>query len=109
MPHEPRGFQGHAQSPMQLVRADAFLARANQEHRLKPDMQLDVAGLEDGADLDSEGLAAAIALVGAYAGAIALQLAYAVLAGATVRANGAIGPHAGLDKFIGGLLFPAKA
>ena len=100
MSHEPCGFQGHAQGAVKLIGAYTLLARANQEHRLKPDMQLDVAGLEDGPDLHGERLATAIALVGAYTGAVAFQLAYAVLAGATVRANGSIGPHAGLDKLI---------
>ena len=101
MPHEPCGFKGHAQGTMQLILADALLARANQEHRLKPDMQLDVAGLEDGPDLHGEWLATAIALVGAYAGALAFQLAYAVLAGAAMRADRTIGPNASLDKLIG--------
>ena len=86
MAHEPSGFQGHAQGTMQLVRADALLAGANQEDRLQPDMQLDVACLEDGADLDGERLAAGIALVGAYAGAFAFQLA-AAIDHAAVRAN----------------------
>ena len=100
--HKPSGLESDAQSAVQLVSADPLLARADQEDRLQPDMQLDVAGLEDGADLDGERLAARIALVSAYAGALALHLA--ILAhNATVRANGAFWPDVRLDKFICGV------
>ncbi len=97
--HEPSSFQGHAQCPMQLVRTDALLARAEKEYRLKPDMQLDVACLEDGPDLDGEGLAAGIALVGAYAGTLTLELAAAVN-NAAVWANTYVRPNPSLDKCV---------
>ena len=99
--HEPRSFEGDAQGAVQLVRADPLLARTNQEDGLKPNVQLDVARLEDGADLDGEWLAAVIALVHANAGALAFQLA-AAIDHAAVRANAAIGPDARLDKLVCG-------
>ena len=50
-----------------------------------------MAGLEDGADLHGEGLAALVALVSAYAGALALHLGNA--SGAIAMwANRAFGP-----------------
>lgn len=100
MAHEPGGFEGHAQGPVKLVGADALLAGGNQEDSLQPEMQLDVAGLEDGSNLDGKGLPAGIAFVGAYAGALALQLA-AAFHGAAVRADTPVGPYAGLDKLVG--------
>ena len=99
MVDEPSGFQGHTEGTVQLVRANPLLAGADQEDRLQPDMKLDVAGLEDGPDFDGEWLAADIALVGAYAGALALQLADA-FKGAAVRAYALFGPDPSLDKFI---------
>ena len=58
--------------------------------------------LEDGTDLDSERLAARIALVGAHAGAFAFQLADALKA-AAVRADRAIRPNTSLYELVGGL------
>src|SRR3982750_4149361 len=55
--HKPRRLQGDAQGAVKLVRADALLARHHQEDRLKPEMQLDMAALKDGAHFDGEGLA----------------------------------------------------
>ena len=75
MAHEPSGLKSDAQSAVQLIGADPLLARADQEDRLQPYMQLDVTGFEDGSDLDGERLTARIALVSAYAGALALHLA----------------------------------
>lgn len=102
MPHEPSGFEGDAQGAVQLVRADTLLARHNQEDRLQPDVHLDVARLEDGSNFDGERLAARIALVGAYTGALALQWAAAVI-DAALRANAAIGPYARLYELVCGL------
>ena len=99
MPHEPSSLEGNAQGAVQLVGADPLLAGRDKEDRLQPDMQLDVARLEDGPNLDGERLAAGIALVGAYAGALALQLA-AAINGPTVRAYATVGPNAGLDKLV---------
>jgi hypothetical protein len=86
---------------MQLVRAYALLAGTDKKHCLKPDMQLDVTGFEDGPDLDGERLAALIALVGAYTSAFALQLVHAILTRATVGANRTIGPDMAFHEFVG--------
>src|SRR5262249_39802083 len=88
--------------PVKLVAANALLRGAQKEHRLQPDMQRDMAGLEDSADLDGKGLAAVVALVDAYAGALARQLA-AVIHSAAMRADAAFPPYAALDKIICGL------
>jgi hypothetical protein len=66
-------------------------------------MQLYVAGLEDGPDLDRKGLAALVALVRADTGALALQFATSVHDPA-VWTYAAIRPNAGLYKLIGRLL-----
>ena len=99
--HEPCGLESDAQGAVQLVGADPLLARTNQKDRLQPDMQLDVAGLKNGADLNSEWLAARIALVGAYAGALALQLA-ALIDDPAMGAYAPVGPDPILDKLVCG-------
>ena len=101
VPHEPSGLEGDAQGSVQLVCADALLGRANKEHRLKPDMQLDVAGLKNGADLDGEWLAALVALVSAYAGALALQLVNSILTCSAMGANRTVRPYTRLYEFVG--------
>lgn len=95
--HEPRGFQSDPQGAMQLVRANSFLARRNEEDSLQPKMQRDMARFEDGADLDGKRLAAVVALIGAYAGAFATHLGIALYA-AAMRAYRAARPYTGLDK-----------
>jgi hypothetical protein len=101
MRQEPCGLQRDAEDTMQLVGAHALLAGAQQVHCLQPDMQFDMAGLEDGADLDSEGFAAGVAFVDANAGALALQRP-ALVNDAAVRAWPAVGPQSPLDKPISG-------
>ena len=100
MRHEPSGFQGHAQGPVQLVRANALLAGAHQVDSLKPKVQLDMACLEDGPDLDGKGLAAGVALVSANAGALALHGAGAIY-NTAVRAYTAMRPNARLYELVG--------
>jgi hypothetical protein len=82
---------------VKLVGANALFARRHQEDGLKPHMQRDVAGLEDGADLDGEWLAALIALVSADPGTLAAHLADA-LDTATVGADRTVWPYASLDE-----------
>jgi len=66
-------------------------------------MQLDMAGLEDGADFDSEGLAASVALIEADSGAFALQ--WAVLVHHTaMRTDAAIAPDMRLNEGVGRFL-----
>jgi hypothetical protein len=103
MAHEPRGLERDAQGPVQLVGADALLARRHQVDGLQPHVHGHMARLEDRAYLDREGLPALIALVGADPSALAAHLADALDA-AAVRADGAVGPEAGLDEPIGGRL-----
>jgi hypothetical protein len=93
MTHEPCGLEGHAQSAMELVSADAFLAGGDQVDRLQPQMQGNVTVFEDSADANSEGLAALIALVNAKASAITFQLANTLHRAAT-WARSAIWPDA---------------
>ena len=100
MGQEPRRLDSDAKGALQLVRADALLARRNQEDGLQPDMHRDVTGLKYGSDLDGKGLAAVIALVSAYAGAFAAHLADALVS-ATVRAYRAIGPKVLFNELIG--------
>ena len=86
---------------MKLVAADALLAGAHQVDRLQPQVHGNVAGLKDGADLDGEGLAAAVALVSTDAGRFAAHLAGA-LRFAAVRASPTVRPDARLDIGIRG-------
>ena len=101
MAHVPRCFHMHAQGSAKLVCADAFLGRAQQIHGLKPDVQRRVAVLEDGADLDGEGLAAGVALIEADPRRFALELP-AVLDNATMWTRASICPNDGLDPLVGG-------
>jgi hypothetical protein len=99
MRHEPSGLQGNAQGPVKLVAADTLFAGAKKVHGLQPKPHRDVTILEYGSDLHGEGLAALIALVDAYTGALALQLADAIGA-AAVWANRAVRPHAGFNPSV---------
>ena len=92
MAHEPRGFEGHAKGPVKLVRADPFLGRANQVHRLEPKTKSNMARFEDGPDFDGEGLPASVALVEADAVGFALERA-TVTDDAAMRANAAFRPN----------------
>ena len=69
----PRGFHAAAERPLKLAGRDAFLARAKQVDRLKPQPQRHVAVLEDGADTHGKGLTAGVALAQAVAGGLALK------------------------------------
>src|SRR5690606_22324614 len=55
---KPGALARHAERARELVGAAALLGGRQQEHGLKPDVQLDVAALEDRADLHREGLTA---------------------------------------------------
>ena len=75
MPHEPNGFQRHAQGAVHLVTADAGLAGTHQIDGLQPEVHCNVAVFKDGADLDGKRLAASVALVRTDAGGFAARLA----------------------------------
>jgi len=96
MAHEPRAFEGDAQSAVKLICADPFFAGANEMDRSQPIAQLDMAGLENGSDFHGKGLAASIAFVEADAAAFAAERTGAVNH-ATMRANAPIHPNARLD------------
>ena len=72
-----------------------FLLAVSSATACKPDIQRDVAGLENGPDLHGELGAALVALVRADAGALALHLGNALDA-AAFRADGTIRPDARL-------------
>src|SRR5580693_2082186 len=94
--HEPCGFERHAQGPRELIAGDTLFAGAKQVHRLEPQVHRDVAILEHSPDLHGELFAALVALVEANAGCLPRHLADPVEAPA-MGANGAVGPHAGLN------------
>lgn len=71
--HEPRGLVGHAKSSVELVAAHALFAGAEQEHGLKPDVELDLGLLKDGAYGHAELLTASVALPQAGAGGLPLK------------------------------------
>lgn len=99
--HKPRALECDPHGPVKLVRADAFLGRANQMDRGQPVPHSDMAGLENRPDLDRKRLPAGVALVETGAVAFAFECARAVY-DATVRAYATIGPKSRLDIGIGG-------
>ena len=101
MAQEPSTFQRDPEGAVQLVRADALLARCHQVHCLEPNMHRDMAGLHDGADLDRERLTAGVALVEADPVALALERA-ATADHATMRADPPIRPYPRLDVSVSG-------
>jgi hypothetical protein len=102
MPKEPRSFHATAEGALQLARRDAFLGRANEVDRLKPDMHRDVAGLEHAAHADGERLAASAAIPQTGASGFTLR-ARCFADRAAVRANRAVGPHLLFDVFESGV------
>jgi len=93
---EPAGFEIDTENAAELIRAEALLARTHQVDRLQPDVQRDMARLEDGPDLDGERLPAGVALVNADAGALALKRSGAIN-DAAFRANPTVRPELRLD------------
>jgi hypothetical protein len=83
-----------------VVGQDAFLRGGQQVHRLEPDMQRDLAALDDGADRDRE-LAAGVALEKAWAMLCAEQLCDAFTERTAVRADRAVRPDARLEPLAG--------
>src|SRR5580658_4164501 len=73
VPHKPRTLEGYPKGPVKLIGADTLLAGRYEEDCLQPEVQRDMAVLEDGADLHGKGLAAGVALPNAKAGALALK------------------------------------
>ena len=69
MGHEPSRFRRHAQDAMEFIAANALLAVAQEMRRLKPNMKIDMASLENGPLADRELTLAVIALPQAVHGA----------------------------------------
>jgi hypothetical protein len=84
---------------VQLVAANALLARRDQEDRLQPDIHRDVTRFEDRSNLHRERLAAVVALVRTNPGGLAGHLPVALDA-TTVRADRAARPDAGFHEGI---------
>jgi hypothetical protein len=94
--HEPSGLEGDAQTAVKLVARNALLAGAQKIHSLQPKSHRNVAVLKHGSDLHAERLAALVALINAWTGALALKLTDAIRA-AAMRADRAVRPHAGFN------------
>ena len=62
MAQEPGGFHAATKSPLDLTSSKALLAAGHEVDDLKPNMQRDVAGLEDRSHANGEGLPAGVAL-----------------------------------------------
>ena len=103
MGKEPSGFESAPEGPVKLVAADPLLGRRHQEHGLEPKAQRNVAGLKDGSNLHSEGLAAITTLANPDPGGCAFQFVYPPET-AAMRANGAFRPDAGFHVGVGGFL-----
>jgi len=100
----PSGFHAAAQGPLKLAGGMAFLARAKQVDRLKPEPQAKVAILENGADPHGELLAAGVALAEARTGRLTSQAPDFLASGLAMRADGAVRPKPGFDVLESGLL-----
>jgi len=96
MPEEPCGFHAASEHPLNLAGADAFLAGAHQVDDLQPQVQRQMAGLENGPHAHSEGLLAAVALAEAGSSGFPVQTADTITA-AAMRADRAVGPETRFD------------
>jgi hypothetical protein len=103
MPDEPAGYDVYPEDAGELIRAKALLRRTHKVDCLEPDMQRNVARLEDGSDLNGKGLPTSVALVIADTGALAVQRPRAINNPA-MRAYATIRPDLCLDVGAGGAL-----
>jgi hypothetical protein len=95
---EPSGFHAAIERPLYLAGRDAFLRATNELDGLQPQVQREVAILEDRADANREGLTAGVALAKARTAGLAGQAADPLaIAVSAMRANRAIWPQMGLD------------
>ena len=90
--HKPASLYRHAKHAGKLVAADAFLAAAHQEHRLQPDVQLDMAALEHSTHGHAGLLAAGVALIEARTGSLTPKALHP-LKHAAMRADRTVRPH----------------
>ena len=102
MAEEPCGFHAPAEGALKLATAEMpFLLAAKQINGLKPNVQLDMAGLKNGPHADGEGLAAGVALVQADAGCFAFE-GSAIVHDPAVRADAPERPQPSFDVGEGG-------
>jgi hypothetical protein len=95
---EPCSFHAAIEGPLYLASADPFLAGGDELDRLKPQMQGEMAVLENTADPHGKSLAAGVALAEAGAAALAGQATNALLIPiAAMRADRAFRPQMRLD------------
>jgi hypothetical protein len=103
MGEEPCGFHAAFEHALNLAGADPLLAGAHQVDDLQPQMQRQVAVLEDGPHPYREGLFASVALPQAHPGGLAVEPADPVaIRVPTMGARRAIGPKHRLDMSEGG-------
>jgi hypothetical protein len=98
MGEKPSGLHAAIKGSLYLASANALLAASDKLDGLKPQMQREVAVLENAADPHGKGFAAGIALVEAGAAGLAGQTANALaIAIAAMRTNRPIRPQVSLD------------
>jgi hypothetical protein len=103
MGEEPSGFHAAFEHPLNLPGADPLLAGAHQVDDLQPQMQRQMAVLEDGPHPYGEGLLAGVALAQAHPGGLALKAADPILIRVpAVRADRTLRPHHRFDMGEGG-------
>ena len=96
VPKEPGSFHAATERPLKLAGRDPLLGRAHEVERLKPNVQRDVAGLEDASHSDGKLFPAGIALVQAGARCFPVQFADPIGFPAMV-ADRTIGPELRFD------------
>ncbi len=90
--HKPSAFDRNTKHASKLIAADTLLAGTHEEGSLQPNVQLDMAGLEHGADRHAALLSAGVALVEAGARCITAHPLHA-LHSAAMRAHRAMRPN----------------
>jgi hypothetical protein len=102
MPEEPRGFQAALEGALELAGADPLFRGTEQIDRLEPNPHWNVAGLEHGADLDGERLAAGVTLTETDAIGLAPQPTDLLAGRAAMRAHPTVRPQPSFDVFVSG-------
>jgi hypothetical protein len=102
VPEEPCGFKAAAKRAVKLASRNALLTAAHHVDRLQPDMEWDVARLENGPHAHCEGLAASATFPEAGPRRLAFQLRR-FIDRAAMRTNRTIGPKPRFDEREGGI------
>jgi hypothetical protein len=103
MGHEPSGLVSDLERVVELEAAEALLAGGQKMRGLKPQMQLDVAGLEKGADRGPELQLALPTALEPRSGSFPADNRDPIHS-TTMRAYGAVRPHDGLKLLAGRFL-----